>query len=50
MIEGSNWREKLKSIPFDELCNKAVTYVFVLGVRPVFVSSALFIDGMSFIL
>lgn len=50
MIKGSDGRKKLKSIHFDELCDKVVTYVFVPGVRPVFASSAFLIDGMSFIL
>lgn len=38
MIEDSDWRKKIKSIHFDESCNKAVMYVFVPGVRPVFAS------------
>lgn len=50
MIEDSDWRRKLKSIHFDELCNKAVKYVFVPGVKPVFVSSAFLIDDIWFIL
>ena len=27
--EGNGWRQKLKSIHFDELCNKEVAYLYI---------------------
>jgi len=29
IIEGNDWRQKLKSIHFDELCNKEVAYLSI---------------------
>ena len=30
IIEGNDWRQKLKSIHFDELCNKEVAYIYII--------------------